>query len=81
MPSMKPRRTARAEPVEPDVNWIREVEVEALMSLQFARILRNWLDERIRIMEDPDRDVITVIGDDRAEATGNDNPDTTATGC
>jgi len=67
-------KTARAEPIPQENNWIREVEAEVLMSLGFAKSLRSWLDERIKILEDTDRDVIQVIEQTKDEE-GDENAD------
>ena len=37
--------------------WIREIEAELIVSLDMARSLRAWLDDKIKIME--------TVGDDR----------------
>jgi hypothetical protein len=41
----------RREPEIPDASVIREIEVSAILDLQVAKSIRDWLDGNIKILE------------------------------
>ena len=74
-------KTARPQRVTPTLNWIREVEAEVLMTVEFAKSLRQWLDQRIAVLESDTRDKIRIIdtADDAEQVDDNtDAPTTTS---
>lgn len=45
-------KTAREETQAPPREWTREIEAEVIMSRDMARSLRDWLDARIKAVEE-----------------------------
>ncbi|MEX1253185.1 MAG: hypothetical protein WEE64_02475 [Dehalococcoidia bacterium] len=69
-------KIAREQEPNPSNQWIREIEVEAIMSLDVARSLRDWLNARLAIAEELRSDPNTTFttkgadtGDGNAEAS------------
>lgn len=45
------QKVAKELPRPPSNKWVREIETEVIMSREVARLLRDWIDERLNAAE------------------------------
>ena len=54
-------KTAREQPRPPSNKWVREIETEVIMSREVARLIRDWIDERLNAAEKLEADPNATI--------------------